>query len=71
MISHTNNKLSKYKIKKAINQTDLVPITFGASISKEKNFKKVSPKQNGVRLKNAYVNISMDSGSSASIIHES
>ena len=33
LTSHTNKKL---KIKKTINQTDLVPITFGVLISKEK-----------------------------------
>ena len=71
LTSHTNKKRSKNKIKKAINQTDLVPITISVLISKERNSDKVSPKQNGVRLKNTYVKILMDSGASASIIHES
>ena len=48
MTSHTNKKLSKNKIKETINQSDLVPITFGVLMSKERNFKKVSLKQNGV-----------------------
>ena len=49
-----------------INQNDLVPITFGVLISKERNSKK-----NGVLWRNTYVKILMDSGASASIIHES
>ena len=61
--------MSKNKIKKTINQTDLVPITFGVLILTERNSKKVSPKQNGVRRKNTYVKIVMDSVVSASIIH--
>ena len=32
-----------------MNQTDLVPITFDVLISKERNSKKVSRKQNDVR----------------------
>ena len=40
-------------------------------ISKERNTKKVTPKQNGVSWRNTYVKISMDSGVSASIIHKS
>ena len=71
LTSHTNKKLSKNKLKKTINQTDLVPITFGVLISKERNSKKVSPKQNGVGRRKTYVKILMDIGSSASIIHES
>ena len=52
LTSHINKKLSKNKIKKTNNQIDLVPITFGVLISKERHSKKVSPKQNGVRWKN-------------------
>ena len=48
-----------------------VIISFGALISKERNSKKMSPKQNGVRWRNTYVKILMNSGASASIIHES
>ena len=40
-------------------------------ISKERNSEKVSPKQNSVRWRNTYVKILMDSGASASIMHES
>ena len=69
MTSHT--KLSKNKIKETIHQTGLVPITFGVLISKERNSKQVRPIQNGVCWKNTYVKILMDSGASASIIHES
>ena len=54
-----------------INQTDLVPITSGVLIRKERNSKKLSSKQNDVHWKNAHVKILMDSDSSASIIHES
>ena len=71
MTSHTSKKISKNKMKKTINQTNLVPITFGVSISKEKNSKKVSPKQNGVRQKNTYAKILMNSGARALIIHKS
>ena len=71
MTSHNNKKLSKNKIKKKNNQTDLVPITFGVLISKERNSKKVSPKQNGARWRNTCVKILMDSSASASIIHKS
>ena len=58
-------------MKKTINQTNLVPITFGVSISKEKNSKKVTTKQNGARQRNTHVKVLMDSGASVSIIHES
>ena len=33
LTNHTNKKLSKNKIKEKINQTDLVPISFGVLIS--------------------------------------
>ena len=71
MISHNIKKLSKNKIKKRINQTDLVTIAFGVLLSKERSSKKVNPKQNGVRQKNTYVKILMDNVVSVSIIHES
>ena len=44
---------------------------FGVSISKERNSKKVSPKQNEVRWRKTYGKNLMCSGASASIIHES
>ena len=71
LTNHTNKKLSKNKIKETINQTDLVPITFGVLISKERNSKKVSPKQNSVHQRNTYINILMSSGAHASIIRSS
>ena len=71
LTSHNNKKLSKNKIKKKNNQTDLVPITFGVLISKERNSKKVSPKQNCVRSRNMYVKILICCVASASIIHKS
>ena len=40
-----------------MNQTDLVPITFGVLILNERNSGNVSPKQNVVRRKNTYVKI--------------
>ena len=40
LISPTNKELYKNKIKEKFNQADLVPITFGVLISKEKNLKK-------------------------------
>ena len=52
LTSHTNKKLSKNKIKETVNQTNLFPITFGFLISKERNVKKVSPKENGALWKN-------------------
>ena len=58
-------------IKKTIKQTDIVPITFGVVILKERNSEKVNPKQSGVYWGYMYVKILMDSGSSASIIHKS
>ena len=63
-------ELSKNKIKETINQTNLVPTTFLVLISKERNSKKVSRK-NDIRRKNTCVKILMGSGASASIIHES
>ena len=63
--------LRQNKIKETINQTDLVLITLSVLTSKERNSKKVSPKQNAVRQKNKYVKILIDSGASASIIHKS
>ena len=71
LTGYHNKKLSKNKTKKKINQTDLVPITFGVLISKERNSKKVSPKQNDIHQRNTYVEILMDNCTSASIIHES
>ena len=71
LTSHNNKKLSKNKRKKTINQTDLDPITFCFLTSNERNSEKISPKQPDVRRKNTYVKILMDSGASASIIHES
>ena len=67
LTSHTNKKLSKNKIKKKINQTDLVPITFGILISKQRNSEKVSPQQNGVSQKK---NLRYR-GASTLIIHKS
>ena len=40
LTSHNNKKLSKNNVKETINQTDLVPITFGVLISKENTPKK-------------------------------
>ena len=70
LTNHNNKKLSKNKIMNKINQTDLVPITFGVLITKERNSETVSTKQNSGRWRNTYVKILMDSGASASIIHE-
>ena len=58
-------------MKKIIYQIGLVKITFGVLISKERNSKNASPKQNGARRKNMYVKFLMDSGVSASTIQES
>ena len=69
MIRHSNKNLIKNKIKKNINQTYLVPITFGALISKERNYKKIESKTK--RQKNACVKILMDSVVSSLIIHVS
>ena len=62
-------KSSKNKIKKTIYHTDLVPITFGVLISKER--KSIKASLNGICWRNTYVKILMDSGASALIIHDS
>ena len=58
-------------MKKTINQTDLVKITFGMLILKETNSKRVSSKQNGIQLRNTYIKILIDSCASGLIIYES
>ena len=54
------------KTKKTINQYNLVPITFGVLILKERNSKKSSPNQNCLLY-----NILMDSGTNTLIISAS
>ena len=74
LVSQVNSN-KDYKNFVSSTQGDLVPITFDELIPKDKirknDSKNMSVLQNDVRSKSRYVKILMDSGTSASIIHDS
>ena len=73
LVSHSNSNKNYKKFTSSM-QEDLVPIIFGELIPEDKirknNSKNMSVSQNYVRSNSMYVKILMNSGASASIIHD-